>query len=233
MVGVAEGLQGSNDRGFTGVNTHRIDVLHRTDDGGVVRLITHHLVLKLLPAEDGFLNQHLRNTGVSQPKLGDFNEFTHVPCRTTAQATQGESGTNEDGPTANEFGSGDDFIDGIAGHGLADGEVDGFANLVEQFTVFRFVNGVQIRTDELDAQPFKRPVVGQLAGDVQGGLPAHAGQQSTRSLLLQYLGNGLGQQRLDVDDVGHLWVVLDGGRVGIDEDDLVAVLTQGPNGLGA
>ena len=116
---------------------------------------------------------------------------------------------------------------------MADGEVDGFADLIEQLTVFRFVNGVQIRTDEFDAQPFKRSVVGQFAGDVQGGLPAHPGQQSTRPFLLQDLGNGLGKQRLDVDDVGHLRVVLDGGRVGVDEDDLVAVLTQSPDGLGA
>ena len=176
MVSVAEGLQGGDDRGFTGVDTHGVDVLHGADNGGVVRLITHHLVFKLLPAEDGFLNQHLRYTGVPQPKLRDFNEFTHVPCRSAAQATQGEGGSNQDGPTAYEFGSGDDFVDGVAGDRLADGEVDGFADLIEQLTVFRFVNGVQIRTDEFDAQPFKRSVVGQFAGDVQGGLPAHAGQ---------------------------------------------------------
>ena len=160
MVSVAEGLQGGDDRGFTGVDTHGVDVLHGTNNGGIIRLITHHLVLKFLPAKDGFLDQHLRNTGVTQPKLRDFNEFTHVPCRSTTQATQGEGGPNENGPAANEFGGGDDFVDGVAGDGLADGEVDGFADLIEQLTVFRFVNGVQIRTDELDAQPFKRPVVG-------------------------------------------------------------------------
>ena len=38
----------------------------------------------------------------------------------------------------------DDLVDGIARHGLADGEIDGFAGLVEQFTVFCLVDGVQI-----------------------------------------------------------------------------------------
>ena len=162
-----------------------------------------------------------------------FNQFAHVSSRTTAQTAQGEGGSDEDGPTADEFGGRNDLVDGIASHGLADGEVDRFADFVEQLTVFRFVDGVQVRTDELHAKTFQGAVVGKFAGDVEGGLSTHAGQKRTRALLFQNLGDGGRQQRFNVDDVGHFGVVLDGGRVGIDENDLVAVLTKGTDGLRA
>ena len=61
MVSVAEGLQGRNDRGFPRVNAHRVDVFHRTDDGRIVRFVPHHFVFEFLPAQNGFLNEHLRD----------------------------------------------------------------------------------------------------------------------------------------------------------------------------
>ena len=121
----------------------------------------------------------------------------------------------------------------MTGDGPTDGEVDGFTDLIEEFTVLCFVDGVQIRTDEFDTQTFQGPVVGKFAGDVQGRLTAHPRQQSARSLLLKNTGDGVGQQGLNVDDIGHFGVVLDGCRIGIDEDDLVAVFPQSTHRLGA
>ena len=163
--------------------------------------------------------------------MRDLNEFTHVSRRTAAQSAQGERGPDENRPAADQFRCSDDLVDGIARHGLADGQIDRFADLIEQLTVFCLVDSVQIRTDEFDVEALKRPVVGKFTGDVQRGLTAHAGEQSARALLLQNLGNGFGKQGFDVDDVGHLGVVLDGCGVGIDQDDLVAILTKRTNSL--
>ena len=84
MVGIAERLQRRNDGGFTGVNTHRVDVLHRTDDGGVVGLVPHDLVFEFLPAKNGFFNQDLGNARIPETQLRDFNQLAHVPSRSTA-----------------------------------------------------------------------------------------------------------------------------------------------------
>ena len=73
----------------------------------------------------------------------------------------------------------------------------------------------------------------QFAGDVECGLAPHSGEQRTRPFLFEDLCDGVGQQRFDVNDVRHFGVVLNGGRVGIDENDLVAVFTQRSHGLRA
>ena len=116
---------------------------------------------------------------------------------------------------------------------MADGEVDGFTDLVEQFTVFCFVNGVQIRTNKLHAEALQRTVMGKFAGDVEGRLAAHSGKKCTGAFLLENLANGIGKQRFDVDHVRHFGVVLNRRRIGIHEDDLVAVFSKRTNRLGA
>ena len=84
------------------------------------------------------------------------------------------------------------FVNRVARHRLADGQIDGFTDLVEQFSVFGLVDGVQIRADEFHVESFERPVVGEFTGDVQGRLTAHAGeQQGAWALLLKDTTDGV------------------------------------------
>ena len=213
------------------MNTHGVDVLHGTNDGGVVCFVPHDLVLQLLPAENGFFDEDLRNSGVAKTELRYFNQFTHVSSRPPSQATEGKGRTDQDGPTSDQFSSSDDLINGVAGHSLADRQVDGFTNLIEQFTVFSLVNGVQIRPDQFHTEAFKGPVVRKFAGNVEGCLSAHPRQERTRPFFFQYSSDGRGEQWFDVDDVRHFGVVLNRCRVGIDQNHLVAILSQSPYGL--
>ena len=71
----------------------------------------------------------------------------------------------------------------------------------------------------------------QFAGDVQRGLTAHAGEQGVGAFDFENGANRIGKQGFDIDDVSHLRVVLNGRRVGVDQDHLVPVLTQGTHGL--
>ena len=77
------------------------------------------------------------------------------------------------------------------------------------------------------------PAFGEVTGHVETGLAAQGGHDGLGTLPAQDLADELQGDRLDVDPVGDLTVGHDGGRVGVDEDDLVTLLTQGQAGLGS
>ena len=56
---VGQRQRGRDGDGIAGVHAHRIDVLDGADDDGVVGAVAHDLHLEFLPAEHGFLDQHL------------------------------------------------------------------------------------------------------------------------------------------------------------------------------
>ncbi len=73
----------------------------------------------------------------------------------------------------------------------------------------------------------------QLHGDGQTGLPAQASQQAVRLGFQNDPLDGFRGQGLQVDRVGDGVVGHDGGGVGVDQDDLQALLLQRAAGLGA
>ena len=70
-------------------------------------------------------------------------------------------------------------------------------------------------------------------GGVEGGLAAERGQEGVGFFADDDFFDDLGGDRLDVGAVGELRVGHDGGRVGVDQDDTVALLAQGLAGLDA
>ncbi len=70
-------------------------------------------------------------------------------------------------------------------------------------------------------------------GGVERGLAAEGGQQRVGLFADDDLLDDLGRDRLDVGAVGELRVGHDRGRVGVDQDDAVALLAQGLAGLDA
>ena len=73
----------------------------------------------------------------------------------------------------------------------------------------------------------------KLHGEVEGRLPAHGGEDGVRLLALDDPAGGLGGQGLDVGGVGQVRVGHDGGRVGVDQNDAVALALEGAAGLDA
>ena len=63
--------------------------------------------------------------------------------------------------------------------------------------------------------------------------PPMVGQQRVGPLLLDDLGDDLGRDRLDIGCIRQLRVRHDGGRIGVDQDDAVALGLQRLAGLGA
>ena len=106
-------------------------------------------------------------------------------------------------------------------------------DLLEPLAVLAALDRLDVRADELDAVPLEGAGLVQRDGGVEGGLPAEGGQQGVRSLGGDDLLDEPGGDRLDVGGVGELGVGHDGGRVGVHEDDAVALVAQDAAGLGA
>jgi len=95
------------------------------------------------------------------------------------------------------------------------------------------VDDLEGGADELHAVLLQDAELRDAHGRVETGLPAEGGQDGVGALLLDDLRHGLGGDGLHVGPVGRLGVRHDRGRVGVDQDDLVAFLLEGLAGLGA
>ena len=105
--------------------------------------------------------------------------------------------------------------------------------LVKELTVLAALDGGKVAANHLDAVLIERAILCQLDGGVQTGLAAQRGQQRVRMLFLDHALDKLGGDGLDIGAVGKTRVGHDGRRVGVDQDDLKAILLEHLAGLSA
>ena len=105
--------------------------------------------------------------------------------------------------------------------------------LAEQLAVLGLVDGLGRGADHLDAELLQHAHLAERQRAVQRRLPAHGRQQRVRPLLLDDLRHDLRRDRLDVGGVGELRVGHDRRRIGVDQDDPVALVLQRLEGLRA
>ena len=72
---VAESKNGSNNYTFSGMDTHRIHILHTTDNDASIGSISHHLEFNLLPAKDTFFNQYLVDPRAGETEFDDPDQL--------------------------------------------------------------------------------------------------------------------------------------------------------------
>ena len=118
------------------------------------------------------------------------------------------------------------------------GEPDLRHRLAEQLAVFGLVDGVGGGADHGHVEFFQHAHLAQRQRGVERGLPAHGRQQREAAgddvaLLLDDLGHDLRRDRLDIGRVRQIRVGHDGGRIGIDQDDPVALVLERLAGLRA
>ena len=104
---------------------------------------------------------------------------------------------------------------------------------LEQLAVLGLADRLGAGADQPAAVPLEGAALVQRQADVQPGLAAQGRQHGVGPLDGDDLLDDLGRDRLDVGPVGHLGVGHDGGRVRVDQDDLVALLAQRLARLGA
>ena len=92
--------------------------------------------------------------------------------------------------------------------------------------VFGLVDGFGIGTNHFDTIFRQRAIVEQRQGNVQRGLPAHRRQHCVGAFFFDNLGNDFGGNRLNISRVGHIRIGHDRRRIGVDEDDAIALFAQ-------
>ena len=157
-----------------------------------------------------------------QAALQDLHQLFFVIGDAAAGAAHGETGAEDAGiaDTAGKLEARGDRVDEL---GLRRFETDLAHRVLEEEAVFGLLDGVDLGADQLDAIFLQDAGFGKLDGEVQSGLAAHGGKQRIRPLAADDLFQVGQSQRLDIGFVGEVRIRHDGGRIGIDEDDFVAV----------
>jgi len=112
-------------------------------------------------------------------------------------------------------------------------EADLLHRLLEQEAVLAEAQGVDPRSQHLDAVARQGAALLEGDGEVDPGLAADGRQQGVGAFLLEDLLDHLGDQRLHIGGIRELRVGHDGRRVRVDEDDPVPFALEDAAGLGA
>ncbi len=233
VLDVGERLdRGDGDR-VTGVHAHRVDVLDAADDHAVVRVVTHHLELVLLPAGDRLLDEDLVDRAGGEPGGGEAGELLGRGRDAGPPAAEDVGGTDDH----RQSDALDDRLGLLERTGCARPrhlEADLDHRLLEQRPVLGRGNGLGVGADHLrrtghsDQAPLE-----QFHGDVQAGLPAEGRQHRVGALALDDRRQHLPGERLDVRGIGEIGIGHDRRRVRVGENDAVTLFLQHPARLGA
>ena len=165
--------------------------------------------------------------------MDDGFEFFLIVSDAAAGAAESEGGADDEGHGADVFGDGFGFLHRVGHAGDGEIEADLDHGVFETLAVFAFVDSVGVGTDHANAVLVEGTGLEELDGDVEGGLSTEGGEKGIGLLLDDDLFDGLGRDGLDVGPLRELRVGHDGGRVGIDQNDLVSFFSEGLAGLGA
>ena len=209
----------------TRVHADRVNVLDRTHDDDVVRLVTHELELVFLPTKDRLLQEHLGRDGGGQALAGDALQILGRVREAGAQAAHREGGANDE--RVSELGGGRvALFHRVSDERAGDLGTRTLDDLLELLAVLARADRLNRGTDQLDVEALEHTHLGQGDSRVQSRLAAQRRQQRVGAFLFDNRGHDLGGDRLDVRGVGDTRVRHDGRGVGVDEDNAQALLLQ-------
>ena len=222
---VGQRLRRSDGDGVAGMHAHRVKIFDGADDDGVVRLVAHHFHLKLFPAEQRFLQQHLVRRRQLQPMRGNLLEFVAVIGDAAARTAESEGRADDDRKTQFRLRRAC-FLQRMHRERLGARETNLAHRLFEQIAVFRRLNRLHRGANQRHAVALQHAVFGKIQRAVERRLPAHRRQNRVRPLLGDNLLHRLPLNRLDIRRIRHLRVGHNRRRIGIDENDAEALAAQ-------
>ena len=227
---VGQGLGGADHDAVAGMNAHRINIFHVADgDGGIVG-IPHDLVFDLLKALDGFFHQHLMDRRKNQRVFHDFTKFRLVIGKAAACSAQREGGAQHHGIT-DLRGNFQTFLDGIGNIGRQHRLTQRLAELLELLPILCLSDTGAFRSKQFRAALPQNAFMLQLHGKVQACLSANAGQYGVWTLIPYDFCDVFQSQRLHIHLICDRGVGHDGGRVGVAQHHLIALLLQSQTSL--
>ena len=156
-----------------GMDAHRVDVLDRADDDGVVRFVTNHLHLEFLPSKQRLVDQNLRDGRGLKPRLHDRFIVVAVIGHTAPGAAKGIGGA-DDRWQADVFDGAERFCHarrdvilarrqfrGRDDRGLRVFQTDAVHRLAEQLAIFCHFYGFALGPDKLNLVLVQYAHVGQ------------------------------------------------------------------------
>ena len=245
VVDVGQRLRRCNGDRVAGVHTHRVEVLDRADHDHVVRVVAHHLELVLLPPDHRVLEQDLADRTGREAVRGDRAQLVLVVRDAGAAPTEDEARAADEREAQllardqRSFGGLGDaerlvelrvHLDDLR---LQDTEPDLEHRGLEPGAVLRGVDRLDARADQLRVELVEHAGLVQLDGEVQRGLATQGRQHRVGPLALDDAAQAVDVERLDVRGVGELRVGHDRRRVGVHEDDPVALFPQHAARLGS
>ena len=215
------------------VYAHGVDVFDRADDDDVVLAVAHDLQFELFPAQNGLFDQHFGDRAVVQAALDDGPELFLVERDPAAGAAKGEPGADDHRVGADLALHAQRLVQRPRRAALGHFEPDFLHGLLEEQAFLGASDDLGFGADHFDLVPGQDAAVVQGHGQVQGGLTPDGRQERIRPFAgNDGLEHGYGE-RFDVGALGELRVGHDGGRIAVDEDDLVPLFAQGLAGLSA
>ena len=214
------------------MHAHGVEILDGADDDGVVGDVAHHLQFEFLPAQHALFDQHLVDRRKVEPALDQFHHLFAVVGDAAAGAAQREAGPQDHRvrDALGEFQRVVEIVDQLRFRAL---QADAAHGIFEHQPVFGLLDGADLRADQFHAVAVEHARFGQFHREVQSGLAAHGRKEGVGPLLADHFFEESEAEGLDVGSIGQVGVGHDGGRVGVDQDHLVAIRLQGFARLGA
>ena len=150
VLGVGEGQRRRDGDAVAGVDSHGVDVLDGADDDHVVRVVAHDLELELVPADDGLLEQDLRDRAEREPLLADADEALGVVGDAAAGAAE-RVRRADDERQAELLAGGLGLLHGLGEQAARRAQADLVHGRAELEAVLGAVDGLLVGADHLDA----------------------------------------------------------------------------------
>jgi len=214
------------------VHPHGVEVLDRADDHDIVGVIAHHLELVLLPTEDALLDQALVPGRLLQRPADELVKILLAERNAASRATQSETRANDCG-NAGLRDHLSRFFEGGGNSGEGNRQPDAPHRLCEQLSVLGLVDGIEVRTDELDSVAIEHPRLVEMNRQIQRSLAADRRKQRIGPLPSDDLVDTLHGHGFDVRAVCGVRVGHDRRGIRVQEHDLIALLSKRLAGLGA
>ena len=233
VFAIREGLGRGDRDAVPGMDAHGVEILDRTDNDAVIGVIAHDLHLVLLPAEKGFLDQDFRGGGGVESRGGKLFKLLAVVGHPTAGSAKGKGGADDQGKGADFGRPGTGFFQGVGGGRTGAFQANFGHTVLEELAVFALADGFDLGANEFDLMPLEGARFMEGHGGIEGRLAPQGGKKGVGLFLREDELDDFRGDGLDIGPVGKLGVRHDGGGVAVDQDNAVALLSEGLASLDA